>query len=57
MFGIKQSGDFNFKIANIRRDNKILMQAKKDSDEFIDSEEYLNNSYYKKIINDINFIN
>ncbi len=35
LFGIKQSGDMSFKIADIRNDSKILMQAKKDVDEFI----------------------
>lgn len=29
LFGVKQSGDMTFKIANLKRDYKILLQAKK----------------------------
>ena len=32
LFGTKQSGDMTFKIASIRNDYKILLQAKKDAD-------------------------
>ena len=35
LFGTKQSGDMTFKIANIRNDYKILLQAKKDSKEYL----------------------
>lgn len=35
LFGIKQSGDMDFKIANIKEDFKILLQTKKDSNEFL----------------------
>ena len=35
LFGTKQSGDMTFKIANIREDYKILLQAKKDSKEYL----------------------
>ena len=51
LFGTKQSGDMTFKIADIKEDYKILLQAKKDSMEFL-----LNNKEEKlkeKIINDI----
>lgn len=37
LFGVKQSGDLNFKIADLRKDFKILLQAKKDSQEFLES--------------------
>lgn len=37
LFGTKQSGDMTFKIANIREDYKILLQAKKDSLKFLES--------------------
>ena len=57
LFGEKQSGDMPFKIANLKDDYRILLASKKDSEEYINSEEYLNNDYYKKIVNDINFIN
>ena len=35
LFGIRQSGDMVFKIANIKNDYKILLQAKEDSLEYI----------------------
>lgn len=35
LFGIKQSGDMYFKMANLQSDYKILVQAKKDSFEFL----------------------
>ena len=44
IFGIKQSGDMNFKIANIKNDFNILLKTKEDSSEFmkknIEEEEY-----------------
>ena len=44
LFGTKQSGDMSFKIADLKQDYKILIQAKKDSQEYLldtskDSEE------------------
>ncbi len=35
LFGVKQSGDMTFKIADIKEDYKILLQTKKDSLEFL----------------------
>ena len=35
LFGTKQSGDMAFKIASIKNDYKILLQAKKDSREYL----------------------
>ena len=35
LFGTKQSGDMSFKIANLKQDFKILMQAKKDSLDYL----------------------
>ena len=51
LFGTKQSGDMTFKIADIKEDYKILLQAKKDSMEFLlnNKEEELK----EKIINGI----
>lgn len=37
LFGTKQSGDMTFKIANVKEDYKILLQAKKDSEKFLES--------------------
>lgn len=35
LFGVKQSGDMDFKIANLKEDFKILLQAKEDSNNFL----------------------
>ena len=37
LFGTKQSGDMTFKIADVKEDYKILLQAKKDSLKFLKS--------------------
>ena len=37
LFGTRQSGDMTFKIANVKEDYKILLQAKKDSLKFLQS--------------------
>jgi ATP-dependent DNA helicase RecG len=38
LFGVRQSGDMEFKIADIKKDFKILMQAKEDSMEFLNKD-------------------
>lgn len=48
LFGEKQSGDMVFKIGNIKKDTKILMQCSSDSAYYI--EHFDNNSYYKDIM-------
>lgn len=56
LFGVKQSGDMQFKIANLQRDMKILLQAKDDSKEFFDknkSNNFENYKEYAKIINEM----
>ena len=40
LFGTKQSGDMTFKMANLRMDYKILVQAKNDSKEYLENHEY-----------------
>lgn len=37
IFGVRQSGEQSFKIANLNRDYKILMQCKSDAEEFLES--------------------
>ena len=37
LFGVRQSGDMSFQIANIKQDFNILVKAKEDSLEFINS--------------------
>jgi len=59
LFGTKQSGDMVFKMANIKRDYKILVQCKNDAKIFVE-ENYVNNfsSYkqFKNLIKEIEFI-
>ena len=60
LFGVKQSGDMSFKIANIKDDFKILMQAKQDSLEFLNSnliDTLDTNGHIKKIIENIGNLN
>ena len=57
LFGTKQSGDMSFKIADIKRDYKILLQAKEDVIKFIDSNEFRYNNLYRRIVNNIDFLN
>ncbi len=40
LFGFRQSGDMNFKIADIKRDYNLLLQAKEDSERFLNSSDY-----------------
>ena len=51
LFGTKQSGDMTFKMANLKSDYKILLQAKKDSQEYLDNHEYDNDSLKERLIN------
>lgn len=53
LFGIRQSGDMKFKIANIQNDFKILLQAKEDCIYSIDKLSILNNDKYKSLLNEI----
>lgn len=50
LFGTKQSGDMSFKIANIRLDYKILLQAKKDSKEYLLNKEFDQDEIKKRLI-------
>ena len=57
LFGTKQSGNMSFKVADIKRDYKILLQAKEDVIKFIDSNEFRYNNLYRRIVNNIDFLN
>ncbi len=56
LFGVKQSGDMSFKIASLKNDYKILLQAKEDSAEFIKDKEYLKYDCYTKFIESVKSI-
>ena len=56
LFGVKQSGDMEFKIANLHQDMKILLQARDDSKEFLDNNiknNFANYQEYAKIVKEI----
>ena len=53
LFGTKQSGDMTFKIANIKNDYKILLQAKKYSKEYLLDETTDNDNLKKSLISSI----
>ncbi len=57
LFGVKQSGDMNFKIANIKRDYNILLVAKKEAQDFVLNKLYIGRQHYEKIIQKIDFTN
>ena len=56
IFGVKQSGDIFFKIADFKRDYKILLQAKNDSEKYLINGVYKGNLLYENIIEKINFL-
>lgn len=56
LFGVKQSGDMAFKVADIKRDFNVLIQAKVDSEEFLIENirnNFKNYEFYYKIIDEI----
>ena len=53
LFGTKQSGDMTFKMANLRMDYKILVQAKNDSKEYLENHEYDKEPLKIRLINSI----
>ena len=54
LFGTKQSGDMEFKIANPREDYKILLQAKKDSYDYLIKEQDIEDDLKNRLIATIN---
>lgn len=59
LFGTKQSGDMVFKVADIRRDFKILVQCKNDVIPFIEKnivDNFVSYPQFHKIIQELEFI-
>ncbi|MFA6753088.1 MAG: helicase-related protein, partial [Bacilli bacterium] len=50
LFGYKQSGDMEFKIADLKKDYKILLAAKKDSMEFLDNNQLQHNKHIQDLL-------
>ena len=46
IFGTRQSGEIKFKLADMKRDFTILLRAKEDSQEVLNSDEYKNGKYF-----------
>lgn len=56
LFGVRQSGDMVFKVADIHNDYKILLQCKTDSQEFLDNNienNFRDYSYYRNIVDQL----
>lgn len=49
LFGLKQSGDMGFKAADLKKDFKILMQAKEDALNLLNNKEFDTNIEYKNL--------
>lgn len=54
LFGTKQSGDMEFKIANLRDDYEILLKAKKDSEEYLKCKETDDDLLKKELVLSVN---
>ena len=57
LFGVKQSGDMTFKIASVKNDYKILLQARKDSKAYLEDEATDKELLKKELINSITTVN
>jgi len=60
LFGIRQSGDMTFKIANLKDDFKILLQAKQDSMDVLENnllDTFDTNAHIKKLLENIGNLN
>ncbi len=57
LFGVEQSGDMSFKMADLKRDYKILLQAKNDVIDYLKSGDYFQSAYYRDLTNKIDFTN
>ena len=49
LFGTRQSGDMHFNLADIKQDFNILLRAKEDSAEVLQSKEFVNDGKYCKL--------
>ena len=59
LFGTRQSGDMAFKLGDIRRDFKILVQCKNDASEFVENnmgDDFKKYPEYRDIIKSLEFI-
>lgn len=54
LFGTKQSGDMTFKIADVKQDYKILLQARKDSKEYLLDTSCDKDTVKQRLLQDVN---
>ncbi len=52
LFGVRQSGDMNFRLADFKTDFNILMKAKEDTEYLLDNNEINNYPLLTKLLND-----
>ena len=57
LFGTKQSGDMTFKIASIKNDYKILLQARRDSKEYLENPDTDKDKLKQELIKSITKVN
>mgnify|MGYP003466124047 FL=1 len=50
-FGEKQSGSMNFRFADLRSDNDVLLRANEDSEEIINSKEFFEHAEFAALYN------
>ena len=55
LLGVKQSGDMSFKIADLKRDFKVLLQTKEDTQQYLNN--FDNNLLYKDIMTSLDINN
>lgn len=55
LFGTKQSGDMTFKIADLKQDYKILLQAKEDSKQYLLDTSFDNEMLKKRLIESVKY--
>ena len=55
LLGVRQSGDMVFKIADLKRDYQVLMDTRKDSEEYLNN--FDNNVLYKDIMTSLDINN
>ena len=55
LFGIRQSGDLNFKLADIYQDAAILKEASIVADEILEKDPHLESEEYKGLKNRLEF--
>ena len=53
LFGTKQSGDMEFKIASIRKDYDLLLKAREDSLEYLEDEKYDKDKLKQELLSEI----